>query len=140
VSRFGNQNDPFEMARQQERSAGMTHIVQGMADQAGVSLGKPAEKSLSTRPTPEQIAESRAEVLAYRAGKPFRGALLDHIDVLLAATNPPTDAEIMDKYKAFLNRTGYEDKGLSLWFADGVEAFIGRTRQTCVCGKCEVKL
>lgn len=42
MSQFGNLNDPFELAKQQERSAEMNQIVQDMADRAGVSLDEPA--------------------------------------------------------------------------------------------------
>ncbi len=61
------------------------------------------------------------------------------VDVLLAATEPPTDAEIIERYNALLKRKGWRDAGNAVWFADGIEAFLGRTRPTCVCGRCPAK-
>jgi hypothetical protein len=93
------------------------------------------------RPTPEEIAEARVEIKAYRAGEAMRGCLLDHVDTLLAATEPPTDQEIAERYKAFLVRKGYQDRGNAIWFADGVWEFVGRAPRasTCACGNCPAK-
>lgn len=102
-----------------------------------------------TRPTPEQIKESRrllSEPVEQwnKAGRSGLPVLTQHdmeaLENLLAATEPPTDEEIVARYKAFLERKGYEDRGHAIWFADGVEAFIGRKRyEGCACGKCPVK-
>ena len=48
---------------------------------------------MSARPTAEETQEARASIAAYRNGQPFEGSLLDHIETLIAATEPPTDEE-----------------------------------------------
>lgn len=98
-----------------------------------------------SRPTPEEIAEARQMLIDGGTAEANGRCIvddgeLDAIRTLLAATEPPTDDDIVRRYKEFLERKGYQDRGHAIWFADGVEAFIGRKREkSCVCGKCPVK-
>jgi hypothetical protein len=92
------------------------------------------------RPTPEQIKEARADAEKLLVGE-FVAKPSDAIRTLIAATEPATDEEIIARYNAFLERKGFQDAGHVIWFADGIEAFLGRVRKprTCACGKCPVQ-
>lgn len=98
------------------------------------------------RPAPEEIAAARGRLRDSGVVDNNIGSINDGLDiaairVLLAATEPPTDEEIVTRYNAFLSQKGWKDKGNAIWFADGIEAFIGRARHvsTCACGRCPVK-
>lgn len=104
-------------------------------------------KAGTMRPAPEQIAADRSrlqitlgiQLLAEPGEIRLEPEDVAALQRLLAATEPPTDAEIVERYNAFLERKGYVDRGHAIWFADGVEAFIGRTRHaSCACGRCSV--
>ena len=76
MSRFGKLNDPFEVAKQQERSAEMKQIVQDMAERAGVSLDEPFAAAAPLLALPADILAFVAEVEA-RANKATPGPWTD---------------------------------------------------------------
>jgi len=78
------------------------------------------------RPSIEAIAEARAHF--ERHLNDLAAEDQKHVQTMIDALKPPTDIEIVERYQAFLDRRGWPDHGNSIWFADGVEAFIGRER------------
>ena len=75
------------------------------------------------RPTAEDTQQAREELLAYRTGKPMRGTMQDHVDTLLAATEPVTDEEIRGLFTPNTNRL---EHAYVSGFEDGARYFIGR--------------